>query len=334
MKTRRFERVMLGLVGFAVIATASAAVVSPATGVTAAPRVSFDIAAAEPAALTVERAEPRDDDPQIATLDLTGIDDTEDLAQTFERMGYHLDHVRDLNAPVPRVYLAKLPSDLHSVPEVALKKTIFFKAMLPLILQENERILADRHRLYELKAARALGQQLPARDRLWLSVLAQRYKLKDDSIDALLKRVDVVPTSLAMAQAAEESGWGTSRFVKVANALFGQWTTGDEGVVPKAREEGMDHKIRAFDTLSQSVSAYMRNLNTHRAYRKFRDLRTRKRTTGKPINGYELAGTLTKYSERGQEYVESIRVIIDANELRDLDDARLADPVGKTDRAA
>jgi len=310
-----------------VIVTVAASLANPVVRVTASPRVSFDIASAEAG----HRDQP--DNVEVASIapavSLQDARDAESLAQGFARIGYHFDRVRDEGAPVPRVFLAKLPEDLHAVPEVALKKTVFFQTMLPLVLKENERILADRHRLHGLKVKKALGRKLPARDRLWLAVMAERYKVKDENVDALLQRVDVIPPSLAMAQAAEESGWGTSRFAQAGNALFGQWTTtGDEGIVPNARDEGADHKVKTFETLSQSVAAYMRNLNTHRAYRAFRTARTKMRQAGAPLDGFALAGTLTRYSERGPKYVKSVRTIIDSNGLSALDDARLKAPNG------
>ena len=260
-----------------------------------------------------------------AAIDAKGENNAVGLAKRFEKIGYDLDRVRDDGHYVPRIFLARLPNDLHSVPEVELKKTVFFKTMLPLVLQENERILADRKRLIRLRVEKNLGNKLEARDRLWLAVLAERYKVKDESISELLRRVDVVPPSLAMAQAAEESGWGTSRFAQVGNALFGQWTTaGGDGLIPEDRPEGMDHKVRKFGTLTQSVAAYMRNLNTHRAYREFRRERQNDRKKGNALDGYDLAATLSSYSARGTEYISSIRSIIDANALRALDEAKLS----------
>ncbi len=321
MTTRKFDRWVLGITIGAVAITAGASLISPAKGVTAAPRVSFEMAGAEFASLEdgLQPAAPRLSEPATGTLP------TAALAEEFAAMGYTLDTVRRGDAPVPRVFLAKLPNDLDAVPEVSLRKSVFFKTMLPLVLKENERILADRHRLIRLKAQSALGFSLPAADRLWLAVLADRYRMKTDDMDELLRRVDVIPVSLAIAQAAEESGWGTSRFAQTGNALFGQWTVEtDTGIVPKDREEGMTHKIKAFDNLAQSVSAYMRNLNSHRAYRELRSKRAGLRAEAAPLDGAFLAGALLRYSERGEKYVRSIRTIMDANDLRDLDDARLA----------
>lgn len=328
MTTRRFDRLILSFICGAVIVTAAATLVSPDSGLTASPRVSFDEAHAESAHLNqgVSRVAPEDlENIELAAgAAVTSLQDAQALAESFDRMGYHLDRVRADGTPVPRVFMAEMPRDLNAVPEVSLKKSVFFKTMLPLVLQENERILRDRHELIRIKAEIAMGSRLSPRDRLWLAVLAERYKVKDDSIDTLMIRVDIIPPSLAMAQAAEESGWGTSRFAQHGNAIYGQWTTaGGEGLIPQQRPEGMDHKVRSFDNLEQSVAAYMRNLNTHGAYKALRRLRANLRLGGDALDGSLLAGTLTKYSERGLEYVDSVRTIINANDLRELDDARL-----------
>ena len=246
------------------------------------------------------------------------------LAQSYERMGYELDAVRQRNQKVPRVFLAKLPTDLAGLAEVREKKAVFFKSMLPLILRENERILAARTRLQRIHAFKQLGQTLDAPDRLWLMVLAERYRLKTEDTAELLARVDIVPPSLALAQAAEESGWGTSRFAREGNAMFGQWTSGkDAGLVPESRSAGKQHKIKAFDTVQQSVSAYMRNLNSHRAYGKLRQIRQQFRSNGEPPEGRALAEGLKKYSERGEAYVRAIHNIMRKNKLSHLDGARL-----------
>lgn len=335
MTTRRFDRLILSVIGCAIIATAFASMVSPQSGVTANPRVTFDQAHAEAAHLNqgVDRVAP-DEIELAAGVAVASLREAHALAERFQSMGYRLEHIREHGHPVPRVFLAEMPRDLHAVPEVSLKKTVFFQTMLPLILKENERILADRHRLIRLKSERALSRKLSAADRLWLAVLAERYKVKDDDIDTLLARVDIIPPSLAMAQAAEESGWGTSRFAQAGNAIYGQWTTADgEGLVPEERPEGMDHKVRIFDNLQQSVAAYMRNLNTHGAYRTLRRERGGLRAAGAALDGTVLAGTLTKYSERGAEYVETVRTIIDANNLRELDDARLVADAQEDDQS-
>ena len=154
--------------------------------------------------------------------------------------------------------------------------------------------------------------------------MADRYKVPADNLALLIRRVDVIPPSLALAQAAEESGWGTSRFARQGNAIFGQWTTADgPGLVPRERDEDKDHKVRIFGKLIDSVRAYMLNLNTHRAYRELRRARAALRRAGEPLNGHTLARFLHRYSERGADYVSAIRTMIEANGLDRLDDARL-----------
>ncbi|MGK2907996.1 MAG: glucosaminidase domain-containing protein [Desulfuromonadales bacterium] len=144
--------------------------------------------------------------------------------------------------------------------------------------------------------------------------------------DILLRRVDTVPPSLVLAQAAEESGWGTSRFAVEGNALFGMWTWGEEGITPVKQRSGLgNYKIASYKTPLQSVIAYMHNLNTHQAYKKLRSRRAELRNAGSKVTGWDLASTLTKYSERGQAYVDSLRSMIKGNKLQSADDAFLGD---------
>jgi Bax protein len=246
------------------------------------------------------------------------------LHKTFTRLGYQLEKVKSDNLPVPRVFLTSLPGDLSQVPENNQRKAIFFKALLPLILQVNEEILNDRRHLWKLRYQTALGEKPKAADRLWLSVMTERYKVKAGDIDALFSRIDIVPTSLALAQAAEESGWGASRFAREGNAMFGQWARAtSSGLVPLRRDKGKNHKVQSFETLIDSVRAYALNLNSHRAYTGFRNTRQTTRRSGRAIDGRVLAGKLHKYSERGGDYVTSLRNLIDRNGLDLLDGARL-----------
>ena len=146
------------------------------------------------------------------------------------------------------------------------------------------------------------------------------------ALDELMLRVDAVPVSLALAQCAEESGWGTSRFAAEGNALFGQWSWGGEGIKPLQQREGMgDYRIAAFETPLHSVMAYMKNLNTHNAYAGLRVRRAELRAKGERMSGFELAKTLDKYSERGAAYVESLHGIMRVNQLDPADDAFLGD---------
>ncbi|MDP7650298.1 MAG: glucosaminidase domain-containing protein [Rhodospirillales bacterium] len=248
------------------------------------------------------------------------------FSDTFDTLGYDLDSVLSGDDRVPRIFFASLPPDLGQIREVRVRKSIFFKTVLPLILQINEETLAERKRVWDLRYRMRLAQNLDAIDRLWLAGQFDHYGVAQGDMDGLLSRMDIIPPSLALAQSAEESGWGTSRFVREGNALFGQWVfSANRHMTPVRRDEGKTHRIKAFGALIDSVRAYTNNLNTHRAYTVFRRDRAAMRARGQPIDGMVLAGRLTRYSERGAGYVKTIRSIISVNRLRHLDDARLHD---------
>jgi Bax protein len=250
---------------------------------------------------------------------------TDTLDKAFSDMGYDLDQVRSGAQRVPRVFLASMPEDFGKTLEVPRKKALFFKTVLPLILKVNAEILQDRRRIWGLKSRLAKSGALPAKDRLWLIVMFERYKVERGKLSQLLKRVDIIPVSLALAQAAEESGWGTSRFTREGNAMFGQWTSAkDEGLVPKNRDKGKTHKVKVFKSLLHSARAYTWNLNTHKAYQNLRTLRLQSRKKGLPIRGMVLVESLISYSERGEEYVKGIRALITKNKLKYFDAALLS----------
>ena len=308
--------------GVLVAGLAVIAVKQPADGMTVAPRAVFDSIQEELAAIPPDRDDTGD---RVARdEEASPADSVETLSSHFEELGYDLDAVVAGERHVPRVILASIPADLKDVREVKTRKEIFFQTVLPLILQVNEEIMAERERLWRIHTDVALDRDLSAVDRLWLAVMSDKYKVKRGNLDALLRRVDVIPPSLALAQAAEESGWGTSRFVREGNAIFGQWTfSNTKGIKPKDIDPGKTHRVRAFDDLMSSVKAYVRNLNTHRAYKSFRDRRAELRQSGQALNGRLLAETLTSYSERGQDYVRTIERIMSANALHKLDGAKL-----------
>jgi Bax protein len=246
------------------------------------------------------------------------------LSAAFARINYRLDEVIAGKNSVPRLFISAMPPDLQQVVESRRRKVLFFQTMLPLVLQANEEILKDRRRLWGVSAKINMGLRLDGSDRLWLSVMADRYRVKDADIEKLLIRMDIIPPSQALAQAAEESGWGTSRFVRQGNAIFGQWTASqDTGLVPLKRDPGMTHKVKTFETLLDSVRAYMRNLNTHRVYGDFRKMRARIRRDGAPLDGWRLTGYLEDYSQRGMFYINDLRSIIKTNGLSRLDGVRL-----------
>lgn len=233
------------------------------------------------------------------------------LDAAFGRMGYRLDAVAK-GARVPALFLTAVPGDLDALDETDAKKQVFLRVMLPLVLVVNEEIAEDRRRLEAMAANRA------PRDDAWLTELAARYGAEGATPAQLLRRVDVVPPSLALAQAAEESGWGTSRFVREANNLFGH--VGDS-VTPEGDADGP--RMAAFASLHEAVRAYVHNLNTHPAYETLRRARAAARARDAFPDGHTLAGTLVNYSERHGAYVDSIRALIRANRLLRFDHARL-----------
>ncbi len=250
------------------------------------------------------------------------------LHQTFRSMGYHLERVRSGEQTVPRLFMASLPADLPRLNSVQTRKAVFIKTILPLILRANEDILRQRRRLIVLKERIAKGKTLSSADSLWLETLAGRYDVANRNIKELLNRVDVIPPSLALAQAAEESGWGTSRFAQEGNAIFGQRTTKEfSGIVPKGASGKHNIKVRSFGKLYDGISSYVRNLNVHRAYRHMRKARAKLRRRGgegAEFNGMDLTRTLGSYSERGEAYVRTIQSIMRYNNFNQFDTVRLS----------
>lgn len=248
------------------------------------------------------------------------------VKDAFTSAGYELEAVRRGQVAVPRVRLASLPYDLPQMRQAQDRKTVFLRYMLPYVLEANNRVRQQRARLTSLQPKVDKGQRLGEEEAMWLDALSEEYRVTKGKFAALLLRVGTVPVSLALAQAAVESGWGTSRFAQEGNAPFGQWTTKDHaGMVPRKREAGRTHKVRAFESLKLSAESYLRNLNTHRAYRGFRKMRDAFRKDGKAIDSMAIAGTLLSYSEKGTDYVNLLRHIIEKNELRALDSAQLGD---------
>lgn len=257
-------------------------------------------------------------------VDVTVTHSTGKLWDLFRDIGYEIDGVR-IHGEVPRLFLASLPEDLRHQRRADLRKTTFIKSTLPLILHVNELILQDRARIIALRDQAAEGRLPGERDRLWLEETADRYGAKSADPTVLLAHVDIIPPSLAIAQAAEESGWGTSRFAREGNALFGQraYKAHKKGIVPKQRPDGTTFRVRAFDHLIDGVKSYAHNLNSHPAYLDFRKARAQMRAKKGEIDGYRLAGALLRYSERGIDYIKTLRVIMRVNTLRAFDDAKL-----------
>jgi Bax protein len=243
------------------------------------------------------------------------------LSQMFARYGYDLETVR-AEGLVPRLYLATLPPDLPDTSDSDARKITFIQTVLPLVLHVNETIAHDRARIVALRKEFKRTKTLKDEDRAWLVRVASAYSLDQDAdFDELLQRVDAVPPSLAVAQAALESGWGTSRVAHEGKALFGQYGLYGEG--PAQSEDAKNYRMRYFATLSDAVKSYAANLNTNAAYERFRKVRAEMRAKGLEPDGYDLAAEITAYSELRGAYVKSIRRLIDLNALSRFDDVRL-----------
>ena len=157
----------------------------------------------------------------------------------------------------------------------------------------------------------------------WLKQKFLEYKVKKMDVNELRRRMDIIPPSMAIAQAAKETGWGSSRFALEGNALFGQWTYTDKGIKPAAAEAGTTHKVMMFNVLKSSVRAYARNLNTHKSYRKMRYVRAIQRDNIGKLNSIELVDHLDRYAETGKEYTIILKKIIAQNSLTDFDDVKI-----------
>jgi Bax protein len=234
-----------------------------------------------------------------------------ELYRLYVERGFVLDAVRQGAEIVPRLIVERLPRDMGALDSSDMRKTVFIKTLLPLLLMENERLVAERARLEDILAA---GVDASPADLDWLTELAERFDVDPRQTRELLRRVDAIPVSLAIAQAAMETGWGTSRVAQAGQALFGQM------VFRSADDDG---RVRKFEQLEHAVAAYADNLNTHRAYADFRRAREQARHEGRPQDGHALAQHLQRYSERGMDYVRDIRSLMRVNGLRPLDRAKL-----------
>jgi Bax protein len=264
--------------------------------------------------------------------------DYKDVLALFDRLGYTQQVWQAGIREVPRVYLDDVPDRWRErsakLASVADKKRIFFRLIGPIVLRINELITADRTRAKNITGKLLVGEGVSPEDQAWLSELAVRYKLirsTDDHLDSdqypeLLLRVDIIPASLALAQAASESGWGTSRFAAEGNALFGQWTWGKgKGMKPSEQRASThgDYRVASFGSTGLAAYSYALNMNTSGAYRDFRLKRADLRRQNLRVSGIVLAETLLRYSERGQAYVDDIQRLIRQNRLDAADDAYL-----------
>ncbi len=240
------------------------------------------------------------------------------LQELFKTINYNLKDVRK-NKVVKPVDLRFLPKEIKNIENTKDRKNLFIKIILPLIIEENDKIYNDRKILFSI-----LNKNSNSNNELkWLNAKFKQYGVKNKDILSLKMRMDVIPTSLTIAQAAKETGWGTSRFAIEGNALFGQWTYSGSGIKPLKANDDENHKVMKFQILKASVRAYHRNLNTHSSYRKFRIKRAESRDNNESLDSLLLADYLDKYAETGLEYTKILKKIINQNSLKEFDDVKL-----------
>lgn len=247
------------------------------------------------------------------------------LASTFETENFATSLATQLT--VPPLVLEKLPEDFTHIQNPRKRQEMFLHVVLPIVLIENRRIHEQR-----VLAKLLLKGDQPAKGtpmHKWLRKLARKLRVRGDLknprvINRILTRLDEIPPALALAQAALETGWGTSRFALEGNSLFGQWTfKSNAGLEPTERAADANHFVAKFSNLRASVRAYMRNLNTGHAYREFRLARAELRAQGLPLKAKALAEHLDRYSERGQQYVADLQRLIRSPRIAVLARARL-----------
>tara|TARA_B100000989_G_scaffold190145_1_gene143234 strand:- start:2391 stop:3551 length:1161 start_codon:yes stop_codon:yes gene_type:complete len=240
------------------------------------------------------------------------------IEQLFKDTDYTLSEVRKSKKVKP-IRLSLLPNEIKQIESSKKRKSLFIQIILPLILEENNLILIDRKRLFSI-----LNKNKNSKKEVnWLNRKFKQYGVLNKDIPTLKVRMDIIPVSLAIAQAAKETGWGTSRFALEGNALFGQWTWSGDGIKPAGAESDTKHKVMKFKVLKASVRAYQRNLNTHSSYKNFRQLRAQLRDDSEKLDSLLLADQLDNYAETGKEYTKILKQIINQNSLKDFDDVKL-----------
>ena len=240
------------------------------------------------------------------------------IEQLFKDTNYSLSEVRRTKKVKP-IRLSLLPKEMKLIENSGKRKSLFIKIILPLVLEENNRIIIDRKKLFSI-----LNKNKNSKDEIkWLNQKFKQYGVVNKDLATLKVRMDIIPVSLAIAQAAKETGWGTSRFAIEGNALFGQWTWSGEGIKPAGADTDATYKVMKFNLLKASVRAYQRNLNTHSSYKKFRFVRAQLRDDNKKLDSLKLAEYLDNYAQTGTEYTKVLKQIIQQNQLKDFDEVKL-----------
>ena len=250
----------------------------------------------------------------------------QELDALFDKYQYSSESWEKGKQKLPRITFEKVPDNWQKKSQnlpVETKKSFFFRLMAPLILMANENIIGEREIVKDDPLNSPELKKIALKYRL---IKSKKKSITTAMRNTLLNKVDILPPSLALAQAAEESGWGTSRFAQEGNAFFGQWDFSGNGMKPKQQRKALgNYGVARFDSPLASVKGYMLNINTHNAYNQLRRVRAQLRARNKKITGLELVGTLNKYSERGQAYIDGLREMIRYNKLQFVDNSYLAD---------
>tara|TARA_B100000029_G_scaffold442568_1_gene461066 strand:+ start:319 stop:1269 length:951 start_codon:yes stop_codon:yes gene_type:complete len=253
----------------------------------------------------------------IASVDY--ISKAGEMMEVFKKYDFTVDDFLS-NESANLIIFSSLPEDFMEIEPVSERKKLFINTLLPIIYFENSQILEDRKKILDWWNE-SQGENF-SRDfwPSWLFELSEKYDSNDSNLGNLLVKVDVIPISMALAQAAIESGWGTSRYLREGNAIFGQYTFDKKkGLKPINRDKDKNFYIRKFSNLSESTRSYLKNLNTNRAYEEFREERKKLRMSGENLSGLTLSGFLTRYSERKKDYVNDLKKIIESNNFMKFD---------------
>jgi Bax protein len=255
--------------------------------------------------------------PSDVTVDY--ISKSSEMIEIFKKYQFSIDNLLN-NQSANLIIFSSLPKDFMEIQPVIERKRLFINTLIPIIYSENLQILNDRKKI--LDWWRESDGENFSRDfwPRWLFELSEKYGSSDSNLGNLLVRVDIVPISLALAQAAIESGWGTSRYSREGNAVFGQYTFDEsEGLKPRDRNKNDQFFIKKFSNLSESVRSYLKNINTHLAYADFREERKKLRMSGENLSGYKLVNFLKDYSERKDFYIKDVKEIMTSNNFKKFD---------------
>ena len=263
---------------------------------------------------------PENAENNMKEVESDSINLSHEMLEIFEYYNFSVESFID-NSYQNIVIFSSLPEDFLDIESIKLKKNLFIKTILPIVFLENEKVLEERNQILQWWTETEGGEIDRDFWPEWLNRIVEKYAFEGENIGNLLMSVDIVPISLALSQPAIESGWGTSRYARDGNAIFGQYTYDDElGILPKERADGKKYLVRKFSNISESTASYIKNLNTHSAYIKFREVRKKLRMNGERMDGNLLAEELINYSERKDLYIQDIKEMIKANDFGKFDD--------------